>query len=523
MSIETKQVLWVDDEIDLLRAHIIFLGERGYEVMQASNGEDAISLVRQRPFDIVLLDEMMAGRDGLSTLAEIKSIRPNVPIVMITKSEEEQLMDAAIGQRIDDYLTKPVNPSQILSACKKLLDSKRILEDRAPQEYAADAARIRSMLAGPLHWLDWIDIHVRLSEWDLEVERFEDPALRQMHADQRRACNVEFGKYVEEAYPRWLAEDDPPILSVDVIAEHVFPLVASKTPVFFAVIDCLRLDHWLEIEPLLGDFFEISRDFYYSILPSATPYARNALFSGLFPKDIAEQYPQYWSPSGDDAAQDELSRNRYEHQLLDEQLGKMGIRFDQGTRYVKVLDIAEGRDLVRRIGSFESSPLSALVFNFIDILAHGRSESEILQEIAPNDAAFRSLTVSWFAHSTLFEVLKRISDMDAVVVLTSDHGSILGTRGAPIRGDRSTTSNLRYKFGRNLKCDPRQAVFIGDPGEYMLPPVGLASGVIIAKEDYYFVYTPKFAEYQRQYRNSFQHGGISLEEMILPIVTMRPR
>ena len=523
MGIQAKQVLWVDDEIDLLRAHIIFLGEKGYKVTPASNGEDALALISQQAFDIVLLDEMMAGRDGLSTLAEIKSVRPSIPVIMITKSEEEQLMDAAIGRRIDDYLTKPVNPSQILSACKRLLESKRILGNRAPQEYAATAARIQLAFSGRPDWRDWIDIHLRLSEWDLELEQLEDPALRQMHGDQRRTCNSQFGKYIEETYPKWLLDQDAPVLSVNAFAEHVYPLLGSKRAAFFVVIDSLRLDHWLGIEPLLEDLFDIKRDFYFSILPTATPYARNALFSGLFPSQIAEQYPEYWESPTDEGTQEEQGLNRYEHQLLDEQLKRLGVEIGQGSRYEKVLDIARGKDLVRRIASFESSPLTAIVFNFVDILAHGRSESEILKEIAPDDAAFRSLTVSWFAHSNLFEVLKNISVMDAVVVLTSDHGSILGTRGTPIRGDRTTTSNLRYKFGRNIRCDPRQALFVANPEELMLPCPADGCNVVVAKEDYYFVYAPRFAEYERQYKNSFHHGGISLQEMILPVVTMTPK
>jgi len=512
-----REILWIDDEIDLLKSHVIFLSERGYRVTPATNGDDAVALVRKRSFDIILLDEMMSGRDGLSTLAELRDINPNIPVIMITKSEAEELMEEAIGQRIDDFLIKPVNPSQILSTCKRILDAKHIQEDRIGQDYVSEFNRIRGLLSGPMHWRDWMDVHSHLSEWDLEIERFQDVGLRQMHRDHRKECNLEFGMYVERFYRSWLKDEDPPPLSVDVLSEFVVPHLTAGKRVFFIVVDCLRLDHWLAIEPLLAEFFTVRRDYYYSILPTATPYSRNAIFSGLFPSELAEQYPEIWQAG----REDDQSRNRYEHQLMDRQLERMGLKLASSTRYIKVLDVAEGRSLVRRIRSFESVPLTAVVFNFIDILAHGRSESDILQEIAPDEAAFRSLTLSWFTHSTLFEMLRRVADTDTVVVLTSDHGSVLGTGATVARGNRSTSTNLRYKYGTNLNCDRRQALLIRDPSEYKLPRMGLSTNFIIAKEDYYFVYPTKFHKYQRQYRDSFQHGGISLEEMILPVVVMK--
>lgn len=519
MEEDKKRLLWVDDEISLLRSHMIFLSERGYVVTPATNGDDAISLLRKEPFDVVLLDEMMAGRDGLSTLSELRDIDANIPVIMITKSDEEELMEEAIGQRVDDYLTKPVNPSQIISACKRILDTRQIRVDRMGRDYVQEFNRIRTQLMGPMGWEDWIDIHVRLSEWDLEIEGFQDEALQQMHRDHRRECNIEFGQYIERVYPSWLRDEDPPPLSVDVISEFVYPYLTSGHQVFFIVVDCLRLDQWLAIEPLMAEIFTIRRHHYYSILPTATPYARNAIFSGLFPSELADRYPDIWR-SGQD---DEQSRNRYEHELMDRQLEKMGLRFGHGSKYTKVLDTAEGRNVARKIRSLGSVSLVALVFNFLDILAHGRSESEILQEIAPDEAAFRSLTVSWFTHSTLFDILRKIARMGAVAVVTSDHGSILGTRATVARGNRSTSTNLRYKYGSNLHCDPRQAVLIKNPLEYKLPRFSMSTNFILAKEDYYFVYPTRFHEYEEQYRGSFQHGGISLEEMILPVAVMKPK
>ncbi|MFH1007359.1 MAG: bifunctional response regulator/alkaline phosphatase family protein [Candidatus Latescibacterota bacterium] len=511
-----RDILWIDDEIDQLQSHIIFLSERGFSVTPVSNGEDALTLVRKRSFDLILLDEMMSGRDGLSTLAELRGMNSNIPVIMITKSETEELMEDAIGQRVDDFLIKPVHPSQILSACKRILDTRQIREDRIGRDYVSEFNRIRALLAGTMHWRDWIDIYTNLSEWDLEIESHRDEGMRQMHRDHRRECNLEFGIYVERLYRSWLRDEDPPSLSVDVISEYVTPHLAAGKQVFFIVVDCLRLDHWLAIEPLLSEWFNIRRHYHYSILPTATPYSRNAIFSGLFPGELAKRYPALWT-SGQD---DERSLNRHEHQLMDRQLARMGLKNISNTRYVKVLDVAEGRSLVRRIPSFSSIPLTAVVYNFIDILAHGRADSDILQEIAPNEAAFRSLALSWFSHSTLFEMLRRVAESDAVVVLTSDHGSVLGTRASVARGDRGASTNLRYKHGQNLRCERRQALLIQEPSEYKLPSRGASTNYIIAKEDYYFIYPNKSHEYERQYRDSFQHGGISMEEMILPVAVM---
>ncbi len=517
-EVEKKQVLWADDEIDLLKPHSIFLNERGYEVTPVTNGDDAIALIQKQGFDIVLLDEMMAGRDGLSTLAAIKDVNPDIPVIMITKNEEERLMEEALGQRIDDYLTKPVNPSQILSACKKLLDARQILKDRMGLNYVAASNRIRGLMASATSWEHWIDIHVKLSEWDLDLDRFFDPGLRKMHEDLRRVCNLEFGKFVERNYARWLRdEEDSPLLSVDIVSEFVVPPLQAGQQVFFVVVDCLRLDHWLAILPLLADLFQIEHHYHYSILPTATPYSRNSIFGGIFPGDVAQLYSEEWHGTRDD----DMSRNRHEHQLLDRQLEEIDPTLKLETRYVKVLDIAEGNNLVQKVHTYRSFPLMSVVFNFLDILTHGRSESEILQEMAPNESAFRSLTRSWFAHSALFEMLRKLADTDTTVVLTTDHGCVMSTRASVAYGNRETSTNLRYKYGKNIRCDTRHAVHIKDPEVYGLPNFGIGTNFILCKEDFYFVYPTKFHEYQRQYANSFQHGGISLEEMILPVAVLK--
>jgi len=519
MKEEIKDILWVDDEIDQLKSHIIFLESRGYKVTEASNGDDAVALVDKKAFDLVLLDEMMPGKDGLTTLEEIKEKSPHLPVIMVTKSEEEDLMDQAIGKKIEDYLTKPVNPSQILSAAKRILDARKIRVQRLAQDYAQSSAKIRTALYGALSWHDWIDIHRILSEWDLEIDNFGDTDLRQTLQGQRRECNVEFGKYIESAYLRWLANEDSPPLSMDIVKTFLFPLLSRKTRTVLIVMDCMRLDQWMTIEPLLDQYFHIQRDYYYSILPTATPYSRNAIFSGLSPSELARRYPELWKAG----TRDDSSRNRYEHQLLDDQLKKMGVRVKSDTRYVKVLDAKEGENLAKRISSYKNTPILSIVFNFLDILAHGRSQSEILKEMTPDESAYRSLTRPWFVHSSLFRVLQYLSTQDCAIVLTSDHGSVWGTRGTIARGRKDTSTNLRYKYGDNLNCNPKEALFIKDPQQYRLPAYTMNTTYILAKEDYYFVYPTHYAEYEKEYKNSFQHGGISLEEMILPVVTMTPK
>ncbi|MCP4580346.1 MAG: bifunctional response regulator/alkaline phosphatase family protein [candidate division Zixibacteria bacterium] len=512
-----KAILWVDDEIDLLKAHIIFLEERGYKVDIAANGDDAIEQVNNNHFDLVLLDEMMPGRDGLSTLVELKDIKPNLPVVMVTKSEEERLMEQAIGQKIDDYLTKPVNPSQVLSVVKRILDKKRIRESHLTQEVVTEFNRLSTRLMEPLDWRDWIDIHTRLSTIELELENFRDVGLQQSHQDLKRQCNAEFANFAFKNYASWIDGDGPP-LSVDIVKNYLKPQLDKKKMTVFIVIDCMRYDQWLIIESVLADYFSIKKECYYSILPTATPFSRNAIFSGEYPDQVAKLYPEAWKFNSQ-----EYGRNRNEHQLIDRQLKKLGVNLKGDSKYVKVLDQDEGRNLAKKIKSYSGTPLLSVVYNFIDILVHGRSESEILQEIAPNEAAFRSLMKSWFVHSHLFELLKNLARWDCSVVITTDHGSILGTRGAIVYGKRDTSSNLRYKYGDNLNCDPKQTFLIKDPKEFRLPTWGLATTYVIAREDYYFVYPTNYSEYRRQYQNSFQHGGISLDEMILPVVTLEPK
>ena len=519
MATEKRRILWVDDEIDLLRPHILFLEGKGYTVTPVANGEDAIQMVRKQKFDIVLLDEMMPGLGGLETLKVIKDIDPGVPVIMITKSEEEQLMDEAIGKRIAYYLIKPVNPTQILTACKQVLESRKLLDDQLTREYVEEFNRLQALRAAGLDWMGWAKLHVALSSWDVRLDEVEDSGLKQSQADLKKEANVEFGRFIEANYASWLSGKDGPPLSPSLLQKFIIPHLRQQRRVYFIVIDCMRLDQWFKIEALLEAHFNVSREYYYSILPTATPYSRNAIFSGLFPLEIAQKYPQYWQEN----VPEEISRNRYEKNLMEAQLDRIGIKLNPGPRYVKVYNTDEANAVRRQISTYLSIPFVTFVFNFLDILAHGRSESEILQELAPDESAFRSLMKSWFSHSVLFDILKAMAQQEAVVVISSDHGSILGKKAALVYGDRETSTNLRYKFGNNLVCDEKQALHVKDPRTFKLPANGLNKNYILAKEDYYFVYPTKFHAYERQYRGSFQHGGISLEEMILPCVTLVPK
>ena len=518
------KILWVDDEIELLRSHIIFLNEKGYEVQTATNGEDAISEVKESPYDLIFLDEMMAGLGGLETLAQIKEINPNIPVVMVTKSEEESLMHDAIGSKISDYLIKPVLPSQVLMVCKKILESKKISGEYVAKDYLHDFSEISRRLMMDPDYTDWIDIYLKLVNYDMEMDVHPEIGLKQSLVDQRKECNQEFCKFIEREYKGWIDSpdsEDSPVLSNRIVEKYVLPQLKNfDGPLFFFVIDCLRLDQWLIMEKHLAPMFNISKDYYYSILPTATPYARNALFAGLFPSEIEKNYPDLWSSMSDD----ENSMNKYEKDLLQHLLNRKKISLHNELKYVKIIDPDVGRSFEQNVLSHRKTNLMAVVVNFLDMIAHGRSDSDILKEIAPDEPAYRSLTNSWFQHSSLLNTFRAIATIPkARIVLTTDHGSIRTQRGSKVLGDREASSNLRFKFGRNLKVEDKHAIFVKNPNDFKLPKRGLTISYIIAKEDFYFVYPTDYHKYLSHYKDSFQHGGISMEEMILPVVTMESK
>lgn len=521
MDDQKGRILWVDDEIDLLRAHIRLLQDRGYTVDTAANGEDAVAMVRTTGYDLVFLDEMMAGMGGLRTLAEIKEMRPTLPVVMITKNEEESLMEDAIGRKINDYLTKPVNPSQVLMACKKFLEGRKIAGEAVSRDYTRGFSEVAAALMQGPDFNEWIALYGRLTDWAMDLDQHPDLGLKQTLNDQIRECNLAFGKYVEKHYRDWIAGSGKrPILSNEVVDRFLIPELQTDRSVIFFVIDCLRLDQWLVMERLLHEYFTITTNFSYSILPTATPYSRNAIFSGSFPGDLEARFPDLWEKSEDD----ETSRNRYEKEFLDRLLERRKIVLKPEARYVKILDPEFGRSIESNIATYARGKLTSIVVNFVDMLAHGRSDSTILKEIAPDESAYRTLTQSWFLHSSLFGMLKALARMPNVTVLiTTDHGSIRSLRGTKVLGDREASTNLRYKYGRNLKAEEKAAIFVKDPREFRLPKRGVTANYIIAKENYYFVYPTDYHRYLNQYRDSFQHGGASMEEMILPMVKLVPK
>lgn len=513
----TKRILWVDDEIELLKSHILFLEGKGYQVQTAANGADALSLVRDGKFDIMLLDESMPGRGGLETLVEIKESDPALPVVMITKNEEERLMDNAIGMKIDDYLLKPVSPLQIYSACRRILDAPRIQEDRISPEYIREFNEINALVQEGT-WDAWLRVHRKICQWDREFDQFRRTGLNATHEDQRLNCAHQFGLFVEANYRNWLASEKRPPMSVDIFPKIILPHLQAGEKLFFILVDCVRMDQWMVIEEFLGEYFDVQWDFYTSILPTATPYSRNAIFSGMFPDEIARRFPDKWL----ERSNEETSKNKYESFFLAEQMKRAKLD-ENKLRYVKIYTAAEASDTKKRVAGLMNTPFVALVFNFVDILTHGRNQSEILQQLLPDEAAFRSLMRSWFSHSVLRDILVDLARAKIKVVLTTDHGSILGRKSSLVYGRKDTSTNLRYKFGDNLKCDERQAIITRKPAEFRLPAESRTKTYIFAKEYFYFVYPTNFRDYEKAYDGSFQHGGVSLEEMMLPCLTLTPR
>jgi len=512
------KILWVDDEIDQLKGHIVFLENKGFDMTTVTNGEDAVTLIRKNIYDLVFVDEQMPGMDGIATLEKIKTVQPSLPVIMITKSEEEHIMDEAIGAKISDYLIKPVNPNQIYLTIKKLMEQSRLQNEKSAQNYLRSFNEISSQISKHTDWKEWIEIYKKLTHWSLDLQN-GDEALLQILDDQFQQANQDFGKFIENNYTDWLKSETPerPALSTDIINEYVVPHVDNGQTTLFLLLDCMRYDQWLLFEPFLNGLYHIDTDYYYSILPTATPYSRNAIFSGLFPSEIQRRHPDLWQT----AREDETSLNKYENELFEFQIKRLG--FDLKPKYEKLLRSEESSKLAEQIVDYTQSPLSAFVFNFVDTLVHYRSDSEVLKELAPDMPAFRSLTKTWFEHSALLQIFRELAEQDVVVVVTTDHGSIRAMSDTKVLGDRDTSTNLRYKYGRNLKAESDAAIFIDDPATYNLPHGGIINNYIIAKEDYYFVYPTNYHKYQNKYRDTFQHGGASMEEMILPIATMRPK
>jgi len=519
---KNRRILWIDDEIELLESHAFLLRQKGYDVVPAASGHDGLSLLSVERFDAVLLDQIMpGGMDGLTTLTEIRKLEPTLPVIMVTKNQDMSLIADAVMRQVDDFLVKPLTPCQISSTLTFILEQSEFKERLTIQNYVEDYKRIQTIKHQALDWRTWVDIYVKLTEWDVkfdELTKVDD--IRETHTIERQDCNALFAKHVEENYRDWLFGIDSPILSVDVFSKYVVPQIERGRQVFFIVMDCLRLDQWLVLESILRPYFRITRHYYYSILPTSTLYSRNALFSGLFPVEIEKRYPKLWCESDDEHS----SINRFEKDLLMLYLERLGLILKPRARYFKIFDARGEIEYLQWLSTVEKVSLAALVVDFLDIFTHKRSEITLLKELTHNEAAFRGLTEMWFLHSRIYEIFKVLSQRNAVIVLTTDHGSILSQRAARVLGDKSTSSGLRFKLGNRLTCDdPGAALYIDEPEEYNLPKGNLDKDYLLAKEDYYFVYPNQFNEYKRQFHGGFQHGGITMEEMILPCVVMTPR
>ncbi len=516
---ENISILWADDEIDLLKPHILFLEQKGYEVITSNNGDDAMDLIRERPFDIVFLDEHMPGMSGIETLAEIKAIYPNLPVVMITKSEEESIMEEAIGSKISDYLIKPVNPNQILLSLKKNLEHKKLISEKTTMAYQQEFRTIGMDISMGLNHDEWVEMYKRLVRWELDLEKTTDDNVLDILNMQKTEANQVFSKYVEKNYLDWIngRGDDKPVMSPTLFKDKVFPMLKEGKPLFVLLIDNLRYDQWKAIQPRIEEFYRVDNDeIYYSILPTTTQYARNAIFSGLMPTEIEKRHPQYWTP--EDA---EGSKNQFEGELLGEQLKRFGKNIKYG--YNKVLNLDAGKRLSDNLSNLYHNDLNVIVYNFVDMLSHARTEMEIIRELADDEAAYRSLMLSWFEHSSLLDIIKQLSEKQIPVIITTDHGSVKVEDPVKIVGDRNTTTNLRYKAGRNLNYESKQVFDVRNPDDIFLPRTNVSTSYVFCRNRDFFAYPNNYNYYVKYYRNTFQHGGISLEEMLIPIITLSPK
>ena len=514
----TINILWVDDEVDLLKPHILFLEKKNYKVSTCTNGQDAIQLFKDQLFDIVFLDENMPGLSGLDTLQEIKAIKPATPIIMITKSEEEYIMEEAIGAKIADYLIKPVNPNQILLSLKKNLDHSRLVSEKSSSSYQREFRNISLELMDASNYEEWISIYRKLIYWELKLENIEDQGLISILESQKSEANIQFGKFVEKRYESWINNpEQSPVFSHQIFRKWVAPELKGDKNVLFVVIDNLRFDQWRAFENIVNNHYKVEEEkSFYSILPTATQYSRNAIFSGLTPLQMEQQFPKYWKNDTEDGG-----KNLFENEFLQEQLKRL--RLDIKNEYFKITNQKEGKKLVDTFKTLKNNKLITVVYNFVDMISHAKTEMEVIKELASNDKAYRSLTTSWFQNSPLLEIIQQAQLAGFKLIITTDHGTINCKNPSKVIGDKQTSLNLRYKTGKSLTYEQKDVYAVKDPKKIQLPAINMSSSFIFAKSDYFLAYVNNFNYYASYFRNTYQHGGISLEEMIVPFIILDPK
>ena len=511
-------ILWVDDEIDLLKPHILFLEQKNYNVTTCQSGTEALEILEDNAFDIVFLDENMPGLTGIETLSEIKSKRNNLPVVMITKSEEEYIMEEAIGSKIADYLIKPVNPNQILLSLKKNLDHSRLISEKTTANYQQEFRKIAMDMAMVNSHEEWADLYQRLIHWELQLEDIEDVNMFEILESQKNEANIQFGKFIDKNYSDWFEDHDAPIMSHTLFKQKVVPHLSDKQPTLMIVIDNLRYDQWKAFEPVVSNYYKKESETpFFSILPTATQYARNAIFSGLMPSEMERMHPNLWKNDTDEGG-----KNMHEAEFLEAQLRRLGLR-NLKHEYYKISNLKAGKKLVDSFKALKDNDLTVVVYNFVDMLSHSKTEMEVVKELASNDKAYRSLTLSWFKNSPLLEMIQQAQALGFKLIITTDHGTINVKNPSKVIGDRDTSLNLRYKTGRSLTYEEKDVLEAKDPKAIHLPSISMSSSFIFAKSDLFFAYPNNYNHYVSYYRNTYQHGGVSLEEMIIPFVVLNPK